>query len=83
MRGRALLVSLALALAAPAASAASPHAAHSARVSCPKTGLVAMIGGKRTCLAPGRACAARYGKQYRHKGFTCRNGTLRKIKQQF
>jgi hypothetical protein len=82
MPGRALLVTLAIALAAPAASAAAPAAKP---VSCPKSGVVAKIAGKRTCLAKGRACATRYRKQYRHHGYNCVTATrkLKKIPQEF
>ena len=80
MPGRAVLATLVLALAAPAAGA---MAATPDRVSCPKTGTVATISGKPTCLATNRACSASKAKQYRKHGYRCTNGRLKKIKQEF
>jgi hypothetical protein len=79
---RAVLVTAVLALAAPAAgaSAAAPDRASS---SCPKSGTIARISGKRTCLATGRACAASKQRQYKKNGYTCSKGRLKKVSQSF
>ena len=91
VRRSALLAILAVALAAPAAAAAAPAGgaqAEASRSSC-RNGVVARIGGKRTCLAAGRRCQRRYQRHYRRNGYTCnrRDGEgqwrLRKTKQVF
>jgi hypothetical protein len=79
MRDRAVLITLTLALAASAAGAGGASAA----TSCPKSGTVATIAGKRTCLATGRACVSSKSSQYRKHGYRCSNGRLKKIKQEF
>lgn len=72
-RKAGLAVVLAVAFAAPAASAAAPasltgHAAGPvARTACTK----AVIGGRHTCLAAGQRCVRKYDRQYRRYGFAC------------
>jgi hypothetical protein len=75
---RAVLVTALLALAAPAAGASAATAA-----SCPKSGKIALISGKRTCLQAGKACAASKQSQYKKNGFSCSKGRLKKVKQEF
>lgn len=77
-----MTVALTLALAAPAgAGAAAPDRAPR----CPSSGKVAVVAGKRVCLASGRTCKATAARQrqYRRNGFTCVRGKLKKVKQEF
>lgn len=57
-----------IALAAPAVTAAQPHAivAKACTHDTP-----AVIGGKHKCLGPGEYCAVRYERQYERYGFEC------------
>ncbi len=85
----ATFVTLAVALAAPAAGAAAPAsvaagAAVTTRASC----VYVTIAGKRTCLAVGRSCKRRYERRYNSKGFTCKRNAagsyrLRRLRQSF
>lgn len=43
-----------------------------------KRGTHAIIGGAEKCLQPGEYCAVRYNRQYRHYGFVCQGGRLRR-----
>jgi hypothetical protein len=77
---RAVLVTASLALATgpvAGAGAATPD-----RAAC-KGGTVARISGKSTCLAKGRACASSKQKEYKKHGYSCSNGRLKKVKQEF
>ena len=80
-------MALAVALAAPAASAAAP-ATNTISASCPKTGKIARIDGKRMCLATGRSCSRVHQKQYKRNGYSCARDSkgryrLKKVKQEF
>jgi uncharacterized membrane protein len=82
----ALTAVIAIALAAPAASAsARPDHGPTATAARCKT---VTIGGHKTCLAVGRSCQHKYQKQYVRYGFSCaRNASgswrLAKPKQSF
>jgi hypothetical protein len=43
---------------------------------CSSGAIAAVIGGKRTCLKPGRPCKTRLDRQYRRYGFKCYRGRL-------
>jgi hypothetical protein len=76
----ALVATLALAAAAPAAQpwAAQPSKAPAVAVvakTCSKGYTHANIGGEHKCLRRGQYCAKRYRKQYKKYGFTCARDT--------
>jgi hypothetical protein len=74
---RAVLVTATLAFAA------APAAGAGAATPACKGGTVARISGKSTCLAKGRACASSKQKEYKKHGYSCSNGRLKKVKQEF
>jgi pimeloyl-ACP methyl ester carboxylesterase len=46
---------------------------------CSSGAIAAVIGGKRTCLKPGRPCKTRLDRQYRRYGFKCYRGRLTRL----
>jgi virginiamycin B lyase len=46
---------------------------------CAHGSVPARIGGKRVCLRAGQRCKKRYERQYRHHGFHCQSGRLRRL----
>jgi len=46
---------------------------------CGSGATAAVIGGKRTCLKPGRPCKTRFDRQYRRNGFRCYRGRLTRL----
>ena len=81
-RHSVIVIALIAALAAPAAGVAAPVKPASSCVQA--KGVIAKVGGKRTCLKAGAACKPRYQRTYKRNGYTCRsNRRLRKIPQSF
>jgi hypothetical protein len=66
MRPGLVTVLVAVALALPAASSATPVADTACSRDTPAT-----IGGQHKCLGSGEYCAARYERQYERYGFVC------------
>lgn len=77
--GIAMLVASGSAAGSGVGQAAHPNASPVAiQKTCGRGYVHAIIGGAHKCLRAGQFCGARFERQYRRYGFTCRSGHLRR-----